>query len=299
VILVLGCKINDFDCGRQVGGEALDKLKPKKADKKSAAGHKTARESNIRAMTYNIHSCVNMDGQVNLERIAAVIDELAPDLVALQEVDVDMPRTHNQDQPKILGKMLNMDYRFFPVVVNGYQKYGLAMLSRFPFQNVRVGRLPALSPRLKLNLQKRGVIWAILETSFGSVHFFNTHLSLFRLERRKQMKVLLGEEWLMAVPKDEPVILCGDFNAVPLSPVYRQLSRYLTDTQRGAIHSDRRHPTFPSRGPFFRIDHIFISAHFRSVKAIVPNNKKTRIASDHLPLCADLEMIMLKDRQMK
>jgi endonuclease/exonuclease/phosphatase family metal-dependent hydrolase len=113
------------------------------------------------------------------------------------------------------------------------------------------------------------------------------------------MKVLLGEEWLMAVPKDEPVILCGDFNAVPLSPVYRQLSRYLTDTQRGAIHSDRRHPTFPSRGPFFRIDHIFISAHFRSVKAIVPNNKKTRIASDHLPLCADLEMIMLKDRQMK
>jgi endonuclease/exonuclease/phosphatase family metal-dependent hydrolase len=274
-------------------------LKPKRADKKSAAGHKTSKKSDIRAMTYNIHSCVNMDGQVSLERIAAVIEELAPDLVALQEVDVDMARTHNQNQPKILGKLLDMDYWFFPVVVNGHQKYGLAILSRFAFQNVRVGRLPELHSKLKLNLQKRGVIWAILETSFGPVHFFNTHLSLFRLERHKQMKVLLGQDWLMAVPKDEPVILCGDLNAVPLSPAYRRLSRHLTDTQRSSIHSDRRHPTFPSRGPFFRIDHIFVSEHFRSIKVIVPINKKTRMASDHLPLCADLEMIMLKNRCLK
>ena len=276
----------------------MDKLKPKITDKKSAAGHKTSRKSNIRALTYNIHSCVDMDGTVNAERIAGVIEELTPDLVALQEVDVGIPRTHNQNQPKIIGRILDMDHRFFPVVVNGNQKYGLAILSRFPVQNVRVGMLPALSPKLKLNLQKRGVMWAIIETSFGSIHFFNTHLSVFRLERRKQMKILLGEEWLMAVPKEEPVILCGDLNAVPLSPAYRRLSRYLTDAQRSSIHSDRRHPTFPSRGPFFRIDHIFISEHFRSVKATVPINKKTRVASDHLPLYADLEMIMLKNRHM-
>ena len=269
----------------------MDKLKSRRVFT-AVAGPKVLGKPSIRVMTYNIHSCVNTDGKVNPERIGAVIEELTPDLVALQEVDVGMPRTNNQDQPKILGKMLDMDHWFFPVVVDGHQKYGLAILSRFPFQNLRAGWLPGLFPKLRLSLQKRGIIWTILDTSIGSVHFFNTHLSLFRLERRKQMKVLLGEEWLMAVPKEEPVILCGDLNAVPLSPAYRRLSRYLTDAQRSSIHSDRRHPTFPSRGPFFRIDHIFVSEHFRSVKVIVPINKKTRMASDHLPLCADLEMIV-------
>lgn len=242
-------------------------------------------------MTYNIHSCVNMDGKVRPERIAGVIAELSPDLVALQEVDADMPRTHNQNQAKILGSALGMDYRFFPVVTNGYQKYGLAMLSRFPFQNVRVDWLPALFPKLKFNLQKRGVMWAILETSSGPVHFFNTHLSLIKLERRKQLKALLGKDWLTAVPKDEPLIFCGDLNAVALSPVYRRLSRDLTDAQKNSVHSKRPQPTFPSRNPLFRIDHIFISRHFRSLNTVVPINANSRLASDHLPLCADLQMI--------
>jgi endonuclease/exonuclease/phosphatase family metal-dependent hydrolase len=153
-----------------------------------------------------------MEGRLGPERIVEVIDDLAPDLVALQEVDVGMSQTGNQDQAKILGERLGMDYRFFPVVANGSQKYGLAILSRFPFQRMNIGWLPTLYPKLKLNLQKRGIMWAILKTSFGPLHFFNTHLSLYRLERRKQLKVLLGTDWLMAAPENEPVIFCGDLN---------------------------------------------------------------------------------------
>jgi endonuclease/exonuclease/phosphatase family metal-dependent hydrolase len=212
--------------------------------------------------------------------------------VALQEVDAGIPRTHHQDQAKILGEMLQMDYRFFPVVKNGDQKYGLAILSRFPFQDVRIGMLPTFYPKLKLNLEKRGVMWATLETSSGPVHFFNTHLSLYRLERRKQVNALLGKDWLMAVPKQEPVICCGDLNAGPLSPVYRRLSRNLKDAQKNLLHSRRPQPTFPSRRPLFRIDYIFISGRFRSRGASVPRNQKSRMASDHLPVCVDLEMII-------
>ena len=258
---------------------------------KDAAMYKASGPSVVRAMTYNIHSCVNTDGALGLERIVEVIEELAPDLVALQEVDVGMPQTRKQDQAKILGERLGMDYRFFPVVSNGSQKYGLAILSRFSFQRLSVGWLPTLYPKLKLNLQKRGVMWAILETSFGPLHFFNTHLSLYRLERRKQLKVLLGSDWLMAAPEIEPVIVCGDLNAMPLSPVYRRLSRYLTDAQKGSMQFERPQPTFPSRRPLFRIDHIFISRHLRTRRAVVPVDENARIASDHLPLCVDLQMI--------
>jgi len=266
----------------------MDKLKPKNIDTATAA--KTFGNSNIRAVTYNIHSCVNMDGTVCPERIAGVIDELSPDVVALQEVDAGIPRTHHQDQAKIIGEILNMDFRFFPVVKNGDQKYGLAILSRFPFQDVRVGRLPTLYPRLRLKLQRRGVMWATLKTSSGSIHFFNTHLSLYRLERRKQSRAILGKDWLLAVPKEEPVIFCGDLNAGPLSPIYRRFTRYLMDAQKSSLYSDRSHPTFPSRRPFFRIDHIFISRHFRTLNTIIPTNENTRLASDHLPLCVDLEI---------
>ena len=270
--------------------EFMNKLRPKKTDA-DAAAYKPAASSTIRAMTYNIHSCVNTDGAVRPEQVAKVIRQLTPDLVALQEVDAGIPRTHYQDQAKTLGELVDMNFRFFPVVKNREQKYGLAVLSRFPIHSVRVGWLPTLYPKLKLKLQKRGAIRAIVETSVGPVHFFNTHLSLYRLERRKQLKSLLGKDWLMAVPEKEPVIFCGDLNAGPLSPVYRRLARYLIDAQKSAPHSERLQPTFPSRRPFFRIDHIFTSKHFRTLNTIVPVNDDTRLSSDHLPLCADLQIL--------
>ena len=46
--------------------------------------------------------------------------------------------------------------------------------------------------------------------------------------------------------------------------------------------------TYPSRRPVFRIDHLFISEHFKPVGINVPRNETTRLASDHLPLCAEL-----------
>jgi endonuclease/exonuclease/phosphatase family metal-dependent hydrolase len=267
----------------------MDELKPKITGATTAAG-KSSGNSNIRAVTYNIHSCANMDGKVRPERVAGVIGELRPDLVALQEVDAGIPRTHYQDQARMLGEMLAMDYRFFPVVKNGDQKYGLAILSRFPFQDVRIGWLPTLYPKLKLKLQKRGVMWATLKTSCGPIHFFNTHLSLYRLERRSQSRALLGKNWLMAPPKQEPLVFCGDLNAGPLSPIYRRLSRYLLDVQKTPIRSRRSKATFPSRRPFFRIDHMFVSRHLRTLNTVVPINENSRLASDHLPLCADLEI---------
>ena len=100
----------------------------------------------------------------------------------------------------------------------------------------------------------------------------------------------MGQDWLMAVPQDEPVILCGDLNAGPLSKTYRTLSRRLRDVQKeikgpkGAISQ----PTFHARSPLFRIDHIFVSHHLRAIHVEVTHTPDTRTASDHLPLTADL-----------
>jgi endonuclease/exonuclease/phosphatase family metal-dependent hydrolase len=246
----------------------------------------------LRAMTYNIHSCVGTDKKVAPERIARVIDDAAADIVALQEVDNGIPRTHHQNQAKLLAEMLNMEFFFFPVVKDGHQKYGLAVLSRFKRIDVQFDWLPTLYPRLRLNLQKRGCIRTTLATPAGEVIVYNTHLGLYRLERRRQLRALLGESWLAAPPQPQtaPVIFCGDFNAGRLSPVYRRLSRRLIDVQKGLTYPDRVVATFPSRRPLLRLDHIFVSRRFQVLNVKVPETHATQLASDHLPIYADLAL---------
>jgi endonuclease/exonuclease/phosphatase family metal-dependent hydrolase len=244
----------------------------------------------LRAMTYNIHSCVGMDKKVNPERIARVIGDSAPDLVALQEVDHGIPRTQHQDQAQLLADMLKMEAFFFPVVRNGHQKYGLAVLSRFKCIDVHYDWLPTLYPQLKLNLQKRGCLRLTFQTPAGPVFLLNTHLGLYRLERRRQIRALMGNEWLAALPAETAIIFCGDLNAGALSPVYLRLSRLLSDVQKKSKNPAKPRATFPSRRPLLRIDHMFVSNTFKILGVQVPRTIDTRMASDHLPIFADLEL---------
>jgi endonuclease/exonuclease/phosphatase family metal-dependent hydrolase len=267
----------------------MNRLK-KTRDIERSTTEKSPSDFTIRAMTYNIHSCLNLDGNILPKRVANVIRQSEPDVVALQEVDAGMPRTHSQDQAKLLGEILEMDYVFFPVVSSGPQKYGLAVLSRLSFQGVNYDWLPGLYPKLNLNLQRRGVIQAILKTKAGPIHFFNTHLSLFKAERRKQLQALLGEKWLSAIPQNEPVIFCGDLNSGPFSSLYHKLTDHLKDVQKAVKNPQPPKSTYHPRLPLFRIDHIFVSKHFRILKVDVPINKESKVASDHLPLYADLEL---------
>jgi endonuclease/exonuclease/phosphatase family metal-dependent hydrolase len=119
------------------------------------------------------------------------------------------------------------------------------------------------------------------------VHIINTHFGLGREERRQQTDILLGRDWLGAIPNDEPVILCGDFNAGPRSFTSQQIQKRLRDVQEAAAHHKPR-ATFSSVQPLVRIDHIFVSPHFSVERIHVPDTPSAMTASDHLPLCVEL-----------
>ena len=242
----------------------------------------------LRTMTYNIHGCVGMDREIRPDKIAEVIGDLSVDLAALQEVDIEKNHEHNRNQADRLAKILNMNCVFFPVETKGLHAFGLAVLSRFPLQEVHTDRLPNLYPKLKLDLRKRGVIRTKIQTPAGPIHLFNTHLSLYQLERRKQLNAMLTKDRLLPVPEGEPVIFCGDLNSVPLSSTYRKLSRELIDVQKVSHLQHPPKPTFHSRSPFLRIDHIFISPHFIPSKVEVVNTSDVQRLSDHLPLFTEL-----------
>src|SRR5688572_12746619 len=66
----------------------------------------------LRVLTYNIHHAEGTDGKLDLARIARVIHEQQPDLVALQEVDVKTRRTGGVDQAAELAKLTGMHVAF-------------------------------------------------------------------------------------------------------------------------------------------------------------------------------------------
>lgn len=245
-------------------------------------------EGRLRIMTYNIHSCVDTSGRVAPQATAEAIRMLAPDVVALQEVDDGIPQTGSMDQARYLGEQLGLESLFCPTVLHPEGRYGLGVLSRFRVEAVRCDRLPVLRP---LRLQQRGAVHAVIHAPAGPFHFFNTHLSLFGAERLLQIRHMMRTRWLGAVSHGEPVVFCADLNSIPGLPVYRLLATLLNDVQTaGRRYLDRAHPTFSSRRPRLRLDHIFVSPRFQVLETAVPAREPFRRVSDHLPLWADLRL---------
>ena len=241
----------------------------------------------VRIMTYNVHSCVGIDGRHSPKRIARVIGRYQPDIVALQELDIGRKRTGEADQPHLIAKELEMLYHFHPAIEVAEERYGNAVLSRYPVELVRAMKLPKLESRLKL--EPRGAVW--VSVKIGDIHLqiINAHLSFYGPECRHQAKALIGPEWLAHPRCTEPVILCGDFNSLPNTNPWRTINGKLRDVQR-SLDEHRPLATWFGRYPIGRIDHVFVSPGIKVCAIEVPNTKLDKLASDHLPLIVDLEV---------
>lgn len=238
----------------------------------------------ISVMSYNVHRCLGTDRRLSPERIADVVAACEPDIVSLQELDVRRSRTGGIDQAAEIARLLEMDMHFHPAysVVDG--EFGDAILTALPNRLVKRGPLPG--PMGRPELERRGALWASIKTGSAELQVVNTHLGLLAMERSIQVDTLLGPDWLGNPHCHNSVLLMGDFNAVPRSRAYKRLTRHLDDAT-----GRRRHAaTFPSRFPLLRLDHIFISGHV-TVHSIGPvRNALSTVASDHLPLIADIEI---------
>ena len=250
---------------------------------------KRVAESTLRVMTYNIHGCGGMDGKVSTGRIARVIAQYEPDIIALQECY----GAKRGEQARAIASELKDVYHFPGALSVLQDDYGNAILSVHPMRQIHAGRLPTLAGRLPTlagrPIEIRGAQWARVDVQGTGLQFINTHLGLFTLERQKQAEALMGPEWLAGEACDGPVILCGDFNAFPSSTVYRTLTGRLHEAQDNA-EGHRTRNTFPGRYPVSRIDHIFCSGEFKTLKVEVPRTHLTRLASDHLPIIAEISI---------
>lgn len=229
----------------------------------------------LRVVTYNIHGCVGTDGAFDPERIAAVLDELAPDIVGLQEVDTRRGVRHGVDVLQVLRRGSGMAAVFGPAMGSAHGKYGNALLSRLPILDVRHHDVsyPSREPRAVLD--------ADLDLAPGTLRVLLTHLGLSRRERRKQFQ-LLRQLVRVERPRDATLIL-ADTNAwIPLPREWREI-----DALMGPAPALR---SFPSVLPCLKLDRIWMSPRSSLLAVETRRNRLTRLASDHLPVLAVVEL---------
>ncbi|MCA9408129.1 MAG: endonuclease/exonuclease/phosphatase family protein [Candidatus Omnitrophica bacterium] len=241
----------------------------------------------IRIMTYNVHGCKGMDARISPERIARVIARHQPDIVALQELDMNRLRSGAMDQPHIIAKELEMFYHFHPSFKVEEEHYGNAILSRFPMKLICAKQLPGFNGQK--NLEPRGALWVTLNINGMDLQIINTHLGLKRKERLIQIEDLLGFDWLKHPDCIDPLVLIGDFNALPNSMVCKRIKKSLRDVQEEMVNYSPK-ATWFGHLPLGRIDHIFVSKKVEIKNVEVANTHFNRMSSDHLPLIVDIKL---------
>lgn len=217
------------------------------------------------AASYNIHRCTGVDGQSDPERIGRVLLELGAQVIGLQEV-------HSEDNVCALAAATGFTPIFGPTMQRKDSPYGNVLLSSYPI---------ARSRRLDLSVdgrEPRGAIAAELDIEGRAVKVVVTHLGLSSRERRFQVKRL---KQVICSEQKEPLVLLADANEwFPWSPSLRLLHRFL-----GRFPAPR---TYPSRFPLLSLDRIWVRPRQALIALCVHNSALTRIASDHLPLKAEI-----------
>lgn len=235
----------------------------------------------VRVLTYNIHHGEGTDGVFDLPRIAQVIRDHNPDLVALQEVDDRTTRASGVDQAAELGRLTGMHYVFGKAMDYAGGGYGEAILSRYPFIETRNHGLP-FSP----GHEPRAAIAAVVRIGTGGpdLIFVGTHLDHTRdpADRIAQARRINGS---FVRENGPPTVLAGDLNAAPGSGPMNLMLSYWTDASGGSPA-----PTIPVVSPNRRIDYVLYrpAAAWRVVESRVIDE---RLASDHRPLLVVLEYI--------
>jgi len=231
----------------------------------------------IRVLSYNIRHGEGMDNRIDLKRIAEVIKSASPDLVSLQEVDYQMERTGGIDQAKELASLTGLNAVFGPAIIRRNARYGNAVLSRHPVADVRNYPLPgAREPRSVLSVD---INISPHTPEKEIIAFLATHLSLHEESRLRSVS------FIEAILPDTqtPALLLGDLNARPESPTLDAFRKVWANATEGqSLITLLPKPV--------QIDYILFrpAEQWKIIRTWVIDE---RIASDHCPLVADLELL--------
>lgn len=238
----------------------------------------------LRIVTYNVHRCVGSDGVEDAARVARVAAHHRPDVVCVQEVVVAARDDDAKEQPAILAEELGL--RHGVVGLNCKRRrgtYGNMTLSRFPVEEHE-----NLDLTVAFSIPRGGLYTRIRLSNGRPLHVVNVHFGLGGYERPSQFDRVVGR-LAEVVRSGEAAVVLGDVNdwrnTIVRGPMRRSDLRCATGDVR-----DPGPPTFPSRAPLGALDKVFVNGAVRVVGTHVSRLALARVASDHLPVIADIEV---------
>lgn len=229
----------------------------------------------LKVVSYNVRRCQGLVGRRrDPHRVAAVLRRLDADLIGLQEVAP--PGVGNDTQLATLAELTGHRSVPGPTLLRNDAPCGTALLSRYPVGAVRHHDLsqPGCEPRGALDVD--------LKLGQVSARVVVTHFGLRAAERRRQADRLLD---ILADDRAELLLLLGDINEWwPASRTLHKLHRRL-----GRRPAPR---TFPAPLPLLCLDRIWaVGPALRGWRdPTVSRVWPTPLASDHLPLAAELSV---------
>jgi endonuclease/exonuclease/phosphatase family metal-dependent hydrolase len=228
--------------------------------------------SGLLVASYNVHKCVGVDGRFDPARIAHVIREIGPDVLALQEAD-----TRFGERRGLLDlTWMERETGLVPVPISGVAKahgwHGNVLFFREGVvRDVHQVKLPGLEPR--------GALLTELELKDGAMlRVIAAHLGLLNRSRQQQARRILD---ILDAREEQPTILMGDLNEWRLGD--RSSLNSLASTFRGMPAAV---PSFPSRLPVLALDRIMANRPGLIECVHVHDTALARLASDHLPIKA-------------
>ena len=230
----------------------------------------------LKLMSYNIRNTKGMDNVRNVQRIANVINNEAPDVVAVQELDSMTTRSNQTDVLAEVAERTQMHANYAPAISFQGGKYGIGILSKEQPLSIRTFPLPGREEERMLMIAE-----------FKDYLFACTHLSLTEEDRLASLDIIKNS----ASTSNKPFFLAGDLNDTPDSKFIKSLQQ---DFQ---ILTNTKKPTYPAPEPKETIDYIAAwkenTDNFANLSTQVVEEP---LASDHRPITVTLRMAKKADK---
>lgn len=253
----------------------------------------------MRLVTFNILNGRSLhDHEVDVAVLTAAIKELDPDVLALQEVDRNQPRSQRADLTAVAADAMDAPHHRFVAALHGSPgatwtaatgelqpdaaAYGIALLSRYPVSGWQVAQLPAIPVPVPMRFrgqllptlvrdEPRVAVAAEIESPLGALTVATTHLSFVDWWNGRQLRHLRAA----TCDVRRPLLLTGDLNMGP------ERAERIT-----GMRSLATHPTFPADAPVEQLDHVLAEPDLvaRSAAYEMP-------LSDHRALVVDLDSL--------
>ncbi len=203
-----------------------------------------ASKTSLRLMTMNTQQSNDAHAQKSFAAQLALIRQISPDILALQETDSTRISLNNNDYVRYFADHLGYYSYYGPRTPSG--TYGTAILSKYPLLNTHTVFVYS-------DKDETGVAVAEVQVAGLTFNIYDVHPD------NSDPAMLAFAQQLIALSKDQPyVIAMGDYNLRDYEAPYKLLDSVFTNAWT-SIYPSEISPEGVDMSGENRIDHIFLS----------------------------------------